>query len=130
MTGVQTCALPICYVNFGKNTYRDKNDKLVIKSDIKPVPEFSPRNNIWRYVTTKKYSGNDDIAYDHPSIFPEKLAEDHILSWTNEGDIVYDPFLGSGTVTKIAKKLKRYYIGSELNAEYEYIIKQRLEKIV
>jgi site-specific DNA-methyltransferase (adenine-specific) len=118
------------YVNFGKNTYRDKNDKLVIKSDIKPVPEFSPRNNIWRYVTTKKYSGNDNIAYDHPAIFPEKLAEDHIITWTNEGDIIYDPFLGSGTVTKIAKKLKRYYIGSELNAEYEYIIKARLEKII
>ena len=117
------------YVNFGKNTYRDKDDNLVVKSDIKPVPEFSPRNNIWRYITTKKYSGNDDIAYDHPAIFPELLANDHILTWTNVGDIVYDPFLGSGTVAKIAKKLGRYYIGSELNGEYEYIIKERLEKI-
>lgn len=113
--------------NFGQKKDRDKNDNLVNKKKFKPIPDFSPRNNIWRYVTGKGFSGNDDIAYEHPAIFPEPLAHDHITTWTNEGDIVYDPFLGSATVAKQAKLLGRNYIGSEINAEYEHIIKERLD---
>jgi site-specific DNA-methyltransferase (adenine-specific) len=116
------------YVNFGKNTYRDKNDSLFVREDIKPVPDFSPRNNIWKYIVTKLPGIGVENSNDHPAIFPEKLAEDHILTWTNEGDIVYDPFAGSGTTLKMAMKLNRRFIGSEINPEYEYIIKKRLEK--
>lgn len=61
-------------------------------------------------------------------MFPEKLAQDHILSWSNEGDIVYDPFMGSGTTAKMAKLLKRNYIGSEISAEYCKIAEERLSK--
>ncbi len=81
--------------NFAKvKTDRNKSDNLVEKKKFKPIPDFSPRLNIWTYVTGKGFSGNDDIAYEHPAIFPEKLAEDHIKTWTNEGGLVYDPFLG------------------------------------
>lgn len=86
-----------------------------------PVPEFSPRTNIWRYVTS--FNG-----VKHPAPFPEKLAHDHILTWTNEGDTVYDPFMGSGTTAVMAMKLNRNWIGSEISDEYCQIAKQRLDQ--
>ncbi len=85
-----------------------------------PVPNFSPRNNIWKYTT----SFNDKT--DHPAVFPEKLAEDHILSWSNEGDIILDPMAGSGTTLKMAKINNRNYIGIEISSEYCDIIKERV----
>ena len=64
--------------------------------------------------------------YGHPAIFPEKLAQDHILSWSNEGDIVLDCFMGSGTVAKMALLNNRNYIGYEISKEYCEIAKQRI----
>ena len=64
---------------------------------------------------------------NHPATFPERLANDHIISWSNKGDVVYDPFLGSGTTAKVAKEMKRKYIGSEINEEYFTIAQKRLE---
>ncbi len=61
-------------------------------------------------------------------MFPERLAGDHIKSWSNEGDIVLDPFMGSGTTAKVARALGRHYIGFEISAEYCDIIRQRLEQ--
>ena len=113
--------------NFGQKKDRDKNDVLVNKKKFKPIPDFSPRNNIWKYTTGKGFSGSDDIAYQHPAIFPEPLAHDHIKTWTDAGDVVYDPFTGSGTTLKVAKVLNRNFIGSEINAEYQDIIKKRLK---
>jgi site-specific DNA-methyltransferase (adenine-specific) len=69
------------------------------------------RDNIWEIAVAR----NDT---DHPAVFPEALVSDHILSWSNEGDIVYDPFIGSGTTAIAAKKLGRNYIGSEISQEY------------
>ena len=116
--------------NFGQKTDRDKNnDELVPVRKFKPIPEFSPRINIWRYVTGKGYSTEDAIAHHHPAIFPEKLAEDHINSWSNEGDLIYDPFSGSGTTLKIAKKLGRNFIGSETVKEYFELINKRLNAL-
>ena len=62
----------------------------------------------------------------HPAPFPEQLAADHIRSWSNEGDIVLDPFMGSGTTAKMALTLNRHYIGFEISAEYCQIIEKRL----
>ena len=80
--------------------------------------------NFFQYKTT-----TDKIAFQHPAIFPEKLAEDHILSWSNENDLVFDPFSGSGTVAKMCKKLNRNFIGCEINKEYCDIAKSRMELI-
>lgn len=106
------------HTNWGKNTNRLKSGELKETTDIKPVPEFSPRNNIWRYNVGKGFNSSDKESHEHPAIFPEKLAEDHILSWSNEGDVVLDPFSGSGTTAKMAKKNKRQYIGIEISEEY------------
>ena len=90
---------------------------------------FGVRFNIWSYSTGKGNSTKDDIAFEHPAIFPEKLAADHIISWSNEDDIVYDPMSGSGTTCKMALLLKRNYIGSEVSEEYCRIIEARLNII-
>lgn len=62
----------------------------------KKVAEFGARSNVWGYSTGKGKSAKETVAYQHPAIFPEKLAEDHILTWSREGDLVLDPFIASG----------------------------------
>ena len=79
------------------------------------------KGNIWNIGVAQERTG-------HPAIFPEQLAADHIRSWSNEGDIVLDPFMGSGTTAKVARALGRHYIGFEISAEYCDIIRQRLEQ--
>ena len=88
--------------------------------------EFGRRTNIWEYSVGRGNSTQDDFAYEHPAMFPEKLAADHIRSWSNEGDLVYDCFMGSGTTAKMAMTLNRHYIGSEISEEYCKIIDKRL----
>lgn len=111
------------WTNWGTKTQYDKEGNLVSnKKNIKPTPEFSLRTNIWKY----NVSFNDKTG--HPAVFPEKLAEDHILSWTNEGDVVLDPFMGSGTTAKMAKLNKRNYIGFEKNADYYEVSLNRVAK--
>lgn len=106
------------HTNWGKNTNRGKDGELKETTDIKPVPDYSPRNNIWKYNVGKGFNSSDKESHQHPAIFPEQLAEDHILSWSNEGDIVLDPFCGSGTTCKMAKKNNRHYIGIDISKEY------------
>ena len=111
------------WTNWGTKTQYDKEGNLVqSKKNIKPTPEFSLRTNIWKYTV----SFNDKTG--HPAVFPEKLAEDHILSWTNEGDVVLDPFMGSGTTAKMAMLNKRNYIGFEKNEEYWAVSLKRVGK--
>jgi site-specific DNA-methyltransferase (adenine-specific) len=105
-----------------------KNGELEEVKDIKPVPEFSPRNNIWRYNVGKGFNSSDKESHEHPAIFPEKLAEDHILTWSNEGDVVLDPFSGSGTTCKMAKKNHRIYIGIDISEEYCKLAEKILQK--
>ena len=106
------------HTNWGKNTNRLKNGELQETSDIKPVPDFSPRNNIWKYNIGKGFNSSDKESHEHPAIFPEQLAEDHIMTWSNEDDVVLDPFSGSGTTCKMAKKNKRKYIGIDISEDY------------
>ena len=88
--------------------------------------EFGRRTNVWEYEIGKGKSTNDKIK-KHPAIFPEKLANDHIISWSNEGDLVYDPFMGSGTTAKMAILNNRNWIGSEISKEYCDIALKRIE---
>jgi DNA modification methylase len=116
------------HTNWGKNTKRiGENEQLVEVGNIKPVPDFSPRNNIWRYVNGGGFASKDKIAHKHPAIFPEELVRDHLMTWTKEGDLVYDPFIGSGTVAKMCILLGRDYIGSEISQEYVDICNERIE---
>jgi len=84
------------------------------------------RGNIWTYSTGYNKSTTDKIAFEHPAIFPESLALDHICSWSNEGDLVLDPFVGSGTTGKIAINNERKFIGIEVSEEYLDIASKRI----
>ncbi len=90
--------------------------------------EYGRRTNIWEYGTGKGQSTKDNIAFEHPAIFPEQLANDHIISWSNEGDLVYDPFMGSGTTAKMSILNNRNWVGSEISSEYCKIIEERVKK--
>ena len=71
-------------------------------------------------------STKDIIAFQHPAIFPEELAVKHIISWSNENDIIYDPFMGSGTVAKCSIQLNRKWIGSDLGKFAIHTTRKRL----
>ena len=116
------------HTNWGKNTNRLKNGELQETSDIKPVPDFSPRNNIWKYNVGKGFNSKDKESHEHPAIFPEQLAEDHILTWTDTGDVILDPFSGSGTTCKMAKKNGRQYIGIDISEDYCKLAERILAK--
>lgn len=94
------------------------------------IKEFKTKGNIWRYNTGYGHSTKDKIAFKHPAIFPEKLVFDHIKSWSNENDLIYDPFMGSGTVAKICLILNRKYIGSEISSEYCKISERRIKESI
>ena len=89
--------------------------------------EFRDRDNVWGYNNGFMQTTKDKIAFKHPAIFPEKMVADHVISWSNENDIVYDCFMGSGTTAKIAKINNRNWIGSEISKEYCDIIHERLD---
>jgi len=94
---------------------RSTQDGYIMETHKKLTPASSKRQNVWSYDIG--YGGGNDKT-NHPATFPEKLAHDHILSWSNEGDIVFDPFMGSGTTGKMAKSLGRNFIGVELDETY------------
>ena len=112
--------------SFGKKIHGSVTQK---DGSMKPVtthgnliPEFGQRFNVWNVNTEVSNS----VRCGHPAPFPEKLAEDHIISWSNEGDTILDPMAGSGTTLKMAKKNNRNYIGIEISEEYIDNINKRL----
>ena len=98
------------------------------KKVVKELKEKKTKINIWEYAVGLGGTTKDREAFKHPAIFPEKLAEDHILSWSNQNDIIYDPFMGSGTTAKMALLNNRYYLGSEISKEYCEIANKRINK--
>lgn len=111
------------FTNWGKNTIYNKDGELIQTNDIKPVPEFSPRNNIWKY--TVGFNINEG---KHPAVFPYQLAEDHLKTWSNEGDLVFDPFTGSGTTASAALCNNRRFIGCEIDKTYFSFIPNNIQK--
>ena len=94
------------------------------------VKDTRLRRNIWNYSVGNGNGTTDRIAYKHPAIFPEQLAQDHILSWSNEGDTVLDCFMGSGTTAKMALIHNRNYLGFELDKHYCDIANERIAECV
>ncbi len=135
------CDLPMGLVGY---THKDKNgviqigrnvplelrtDELTVEKSVKIMEDIEKRRtNIWEYGIGKGQSTKDNIAFEHPAIFPEQLANDHIISWSNENDLVYDPFMGSGTTAKMCILNNRNWIGSEMSSEYCNIIEERIKK--
>lgn len=106
---------------------RDKEGNFEKK--IVPIKDKVKKQNVWTYVVSGGVSSTDKVAHKHPAIFPEQLANDHIVSWSNPGDLVFDPFGGSGTSAKMALINGRNYLHIDISAEYNDIARQRLEGI-
>ncbi|MDA8041027.1 MAG: site-specific DNA-methyltransferase [Pirellulales bacterium] len=100
----------------------------VNRKNLKELKKEKTRTNIWSYAVGLGGTTSDRVAFQHPAVFPEKLAEDHIRSWTNPGDLVFDPMCGSGTTCKMAMLNDREYLGVDISGEYIDIARQRLRK--
>lgn len=105
----------------------NKGADAVNKKVLKELKADKTRTNIWEYAVGLHGSTSDKEAFKHPAIFPEKLAEEHILSWSKLGDIIFDPMCGSGTTCKMAKKHQRNYIGCDISEDYVAIARKRVE---
>lgn len=105
-----------------KETRSCREDRKV-KSEKRIVKAYSRRFNVWEI-------SRGHNKTEHPAVFPEQLAKDHVLSWSNEGDVVLDPFMGSGTTGKMALLNNRRFIGIEKVKEYFDISKNRIDDIL
>jgi site-specific DNA-methyltransferase (adenine-specific) len=113
---------------YGGQTARGQNSVRQADGSLKKIPkkvysDYGMRHNVWDINT----SGQAMEKVDHPAPFSVSLATDHILSWSNEGDTILDPFMGSGTTGVAAKNLNRNFIGIELDETYFNIAKERIE---
>ena len=104
-------------------TVREANGE-TFKRRAKTVARYGKRYNVWRCNEVK-----NSKKFGHPAMFPEQLAADHIMSWSNEGDLVFDPFCGSGTTCKMAVLNNRNYLGVEISQEYCDIANERITQI-
>lgn len=111
-----------------KSFVRDKDGKFESKQVDLNLDKPVKMQNVWTVTVGGGISAEEKIAFKHPAIFPEKLAEDHILSWSNENDIIFDPFTGSGTTGKMALKNNRSFVGTEIVPEYFKIAEERLAR--
>lgn len=114
----------VAYGTAGRN---ERGEKRKIKPMV--ISDFQARFNIWEYPTGNATS-SDKVAFKHPAIFPEQLASDHIISWSNDGDVVMDIFSGSGTTHKMALLNNRNFIGFELSQEYIDIENERIKDLI
>jgi len=109
-----------------KTVYEDSLASSLIGKE-RTVKPSKIKDNVWYIPTGGNIATTDKIAFEHSAIFPERLAEDHILSWSKEGDLVYDPFMGSGTTGKMAVLNKRNFVGSEIIRDYYRIAETRVK---
>ena len=90
------------------------------------LSEHKVRTNIWSYAVGRNGTTADMYAFKHPAMFPENLARDHILSWSNPGELVFDPMCGAGTTCKMAKVTGRRWLGVDVSREYTTIARKRV----
>ena len=109
--------------SFSGRTNRNRKGEMIPLGDKKVYSDYGMRYNIW--IANTSGQENPCKKIEHPATFPEGLIRDHILSWSNPGDMIYDPFLGSGTTGKVAQDNGRLWFGSEISKEYVKIAAKR-----
>jgi DNA modification methylase len=107
-----------------------QRDGSIKEKEIETTNPLKAERNVWVYEVGYGHSTTDEIAFRHPATFPEQLALDHIQSWSNPGDLVLDPFVGSGTTLKAARLLGRRAIGIDISQEYCELAARRLSQQV
>lgn len=115
-----------------KSSIRQKDGSLKDRKNRETkLKDFGARFNIWKITNGYGFGHTDEkLARQHPATFPEKLAKDHILSWSNEENVILDPMMGSGTTGKMSKILNRDFIGIEISEKYFNIAHQRINNTV
>lgn len=113
-------------ISVGRKTHgtirqKDGTTKPINKIGVE-ISEYGQRHNVWIQSPEMRRDIN------HPAPFPEKLIEDHIISWSNENDLILDPFVGSGTTGVVCQRLNRNFIGIEKEENYYKIAFERLNK--
>lgn len=93
--------------------------------DPKAVNDTKCRGTIWNYATSNTEGNRTKL--EHPATFPDKLAEDLVLCFSDVGDVVLDPMCGSGTTPVVAARAKRRYVGIEISEKYHEVIRRRIE---
>ena len=114
-----------------KTNKGSRSQNSAIRSRSEPrrlVGQARIKGNVWYFKSGGGHSSKDSIAFEHPAIFPEALARDHIISWSNPGDVVLDPMCGSGTTLKMSKQLGRQWIGFDIAEEYCELARLRVEQ--
>ena len=119
---------PVINTGIKKGSTSRKPDGNIRKFGTITMGDFQARGNIWKIDNGYMRSTSNKGAYKHPAIFPEQLANDHIISWSNEGDTVLDPFMGSGTTGVACNNTGRNFIGIELDPDYFKIAEKRMEE--
>ena len=109
----------------GQN-YRAKNGKMRSREVPGRTPASRLDGNVWDIGTGHGKTTLDRYAYEHPAMFPEKLAAKCIRSWSSKGDVVLDPFAGSGTTLKMAKIMERRCIGIDISEKYAKLARKRM----
>jgi DNA modification methylase len=126
-------------INFKSKSFRNKdgttnradsNGNMLKRIELSGKKLEKTKGNVWFYNSGYMVSSKDKISFNHPATFPEQLAQDHILSWSNENDLVLDPFMGSGTTAKMAILNKRNFIGFEISQEYCNIANERIKNLL
>jgi DNA modification methylase len=110
---------------FGRNSVRERDGTMSVRTR-NLISEYGMRGNVWRGNTAGQ-EGQLCKGSIHPAVMPEWLAHDLVLSWSNVGDTILDPFAGSGTTGQVALELGRKAILIELNPKYVELIKQRCD---
>ncbi len=125
---VQTRKKESSVIDKKKVGFRQK-DGSIIRKEINSSNKYKSKTNVWEYATGYGKTTSDKIAFEHPAILSEALVQDHIISWSNPGDLIFDPFMGSGTTAKMAMQCQRHYLGFEISQEYIDIAQERLRQM-
>lgn len=120
-----------CAGKINRGTMRNEGkDELSIKHGHgKPVKATKIRSNVWTYSVGAAATATDSLWSAHPAVFPLQLARDHIASWSGTGDVVFDPFAGSGQTLIAAKEAGRRWLGSDLAEDYVALSETRLASV-
>ena len=94
----------------------------------RPIRVWGRRGNVWTYAVGKNCTTKDKYAFEHSALMPERLAEDHIITWSRPGDLVLDPFCGAGTTVKMAVLSGRRYVGVEIEKRYCELAERRVRE--
>jgi len=105
-----------------KKSNKEEGSAVRNRDEVTITKDKKIKGNVWEMPVS-------NTKFNHPAIFPEQLAADHIITWSNPGDVIFDPFLGSGTTAKMAVLNGRHYIGFELSKEYCEIAEERINNL-